>query len=253
MRIVGFSLSLGVVCLSVGGIAHASSCFDISRGEPKILVGELRYVLFPGPPNFEDVQRGDTPEPTYVLKLDRPICIRGEEFADPNLMFDEVQLVGSAETQPSLKANVRRYVRVALRDRMAANTGHHHEPLVAWVAGVTPNVKEMDFISEYGSPATTIRTFYETLGDGQGDVASTMVIPEKRKTGPFAAANLTRFYGQLKEPIRLLRIDQKGPNTFIAYYRYATPNMVCEGQGLVTTVARGGKNYIQGIRALNRC
>lgn len=244
---------LAAGALVFGGLAHAGQCYDLSRGEPKSLTGELQYVLFPGPPNFEDVQRGDTPEPTYVLRLDHPICIRGDEFADPDKMFDMVHLVGSKDTWPLLKANVKRRVSVALKDQMAAETGHHHEPLVAWVTSVTQDVKKLDFINEYGGPATTIRTFYETLGDGQGDVASTMVVPEKRVTGPFAANSLTRFYAHLKEPIRLLRIDQSGPNTFIAHYRYATGKSVCEGEGLVTTVTRAGRNYIESIKALKGC
>ena len=164
------------------------------------------------------------PEPAYVLRLDHPICIRGDEFADPDKLFDRVHLVGSNQTWPLLKANVKQRVSVTLKDQMGANTGHHHEPLVAWVKSVTPEVKKLDFVNEYGSPATTIRTFYETLGDGQGDVASTMVVPEKRAMGPFAADNLTRFYAHLKEPIRLMRIDQSGPNTFIAHYGTVSPN-----------------------------
>ncbi|HEY3949767.1 hypothetical protein [Phenylobacterium sp.] len=238
--------------MSVGS-AHASQCYDLSKGEPKALNGELQYILFPGPPNYEDVQKGDTPEPTYVLKLDHPICIRGDEFADPAKMFEQVQLVGNKDTWPVLRANVKRRVSVTLKDQMGAETGHHHEPLVAWVVSVTPSAKKMDFLDEYGSAATTIRAFYETLGSGQGDVASTMVVPEKRAKGPFSPENLTRFYAHLKEPVRLARIDQSGPDTFIAHYRYATEKSVCDGQALVTTVARGGRNFIESIKALKGC
>jgi hypothetical protein len=244
---------LATVAIVSGGSANARQCFDVSKGEPRTLSGELQYVLFPGPPNYEDVQKGDTPEPTYVLKLDHAICIDGDEFADPHKMFDEVHLVGSKETWPLLRANVKRRVTVTLKDQMGAHTGHHHEPLVAWVLSVSSTVKKMDFLDEYGSPATTVRTFYEALGDGQGDVASQMVVPEKRTTGPFAADNLTRFYAHLKDPIRLLGIDQSGPNGFVAHYRYATPRSVCEGESSVTTVTRDGKNYIESIKALKGC
>ncbi|HXA39908.1 MAG TPA: hypothetical protein VNW53_12980 [Phenylobacterium sp.] len=245
--------SLVAVALASGASAHAAQCYDVSKGEPKVLEGDLQYVLFAGPPNFEDVQKGDTPEPTYVLKLDHPICIRGDEFAEPEKMFETVQLVGDEKTWPLLRANVKQRVSVTLKDPMGANTGHHHEPLVAWVANVTPATKKMNFVDEYGSAATTIRAFYETLGSGQGDVASTMVVAEKRAKGPFSAESLTRFYSHLKEPIRLVRIDQSGPDTFIAHYRYATGKSVCNGQGLVTTVNRSGRNYIQSIRALKGC
>jgi hypothetical protein len=250
----GYALwPLAAAAIISGGSAQAAQCYDVSKGEPKALSGQLHYVLFPGPPNYEDVQRGDSPEPTYVLRLDHPICIVGDEFADPNKMFNEVHLVGSKETWPLLRASVKKRVSVTLKDQMGANTGHHHEPLVAWVTSIRPTAKKMDFVDEYGSPATTIRTFYETLGDGQGDVASAMVVPEKRMSGPFAADNLTSFYGRLRQPIRLLEIDQKGPNTFVAHYRYATRKSVCEGEGLVTTVTMGGRNYIESIKALKGC
>jgi hypothetical protein len=235
------------------GQAHAERCFDIAKGEPRTLSGELSYVLFPGPPNYEDIQKGDTPEQTYVLRLDHAICILGDEFADPSKAFDKVHLVGTADTWPSLKANVGNRVVVTLKDQMGAATGHHHEPLVAWVTDVSLAAKTMSFVEEYGSPATTIRAFYAALGDGQGGVASMMVVPEKRTAGPFAATSLTRFYGGLRQPIRLLRIDQNGPNTFTAHYRYTATKSVCEGQGLVTTVTRAGKNYIESIKALKGC
>ncbi|MFL5294950.1 MAG: hypothetical protein ACJ798_01080 [Phenylobacterium sp.] len=245
--------SLATAAFVSAGSVQAAQCYDLSKGEPKALSGELQYILFAGPPNFEDVQKGDTPEPTYVLKLDHEICLKGDEFADPGKMFEQVQLVGNKETWPMLRANVRQRVRVTLKDQMAAETGHHHEPLVAWVISVMPSARKMAFVDEYGSAATTIRAFYETLGSGQGDVASTMVVPEKRAKGPFSPESLTRFYGHLKEPIRLVRIDQSGPDTFIAHYTYATAKSVCDGQGLVTTVARSGRNYIASIKALKGC
>ena len=123
--------SLAAAALVSAGSVHAADCYNLSKGEPKTLNRELQYVLFAGPPNFEDVQKGDTPEPTYVLKLDHAICIKGDEFADPGNMFEQVRLVGSKETWPLLRASVKQRVRVTLKDQIAAETGHHHEPLVA--------------------------------------------------------------------------------------------------------------------------
>jgi hypothetical protein len=97
---------------------------------------------------------------------------------------------------------------------MGAHTGHHHEPLVAWVTRLTPATKALDFVDEYGTAATVVRAFYEALGDGRGETATMMVVPEKRSKGPFAPDNLTRFYGRLKEPLRLTEIAQAGVDTF---------------------------------------
>jgi hypothetical protein len=239
-------------------VAHAAPCYDIGAGEPKSLSGTIEYHVFPGPPNFADVQKGDRPEPTYVLRLDQPTCIFGVEAGDPNMpipreLITRVQLAASTEAiTPLLRANINRRVTVSLEDPSPPSTAHMREPLFAEVTSVVPAGRVMDTTDEFGTPATTIRAFYETLGDGQGEAASEMVVPEKR-SGPFAAANLTRFYGHLREPIQLIEIEQSSPSVFVAHYRFATSSLVCDGRAIVTTVVRGGRNYIASIRALNGC
>lgn len=59
---------------SASAIAE-NRCYDLSHGEPKSLVGLLQFVIFPGPPNYEDVQKGDAPEPGFVLRLDKDVCL----------------------------------------------------------------------------------------------------------------------------------------------------------------------------------
>ncbi len=246
MKAVRAILLAAIVSGGSFGAAHAMHCYNVGNGEPKALSGTLEYVVFPGPPNFEDVQKGDTPEPTYVLRLEQPICISGDDFADPSREFDRVQLVGTKATWRLLKVNLSRRVTVTLTEQMAAETGHHHEPLVAWVTNVVPSARTMEFTDEYGTPATTIRAFYETLSDGQGEAASQMVVAEKRRSGPLAPGNLTRFYGKQGER-RSFDGSSSAPSVFVAHYRYATANSICDGRAVVTTVVRGGRNYIRSI------
>jgi hypothetical protein len=50
--------------------------------------------MFTGPPNYEDVQRGDSPEPAFILKLEEGMCVFDKDgFADPNVVFDTVHVV----------------------------------------------------------------------------------------------------------------------------------------------------------------
>ena len=234
--------------------AHAAGCYNLAHGEPKELTGWLEYVIFAGPPNFEDVQNGDTPEPNFVLQLNHPICVSGDEFADPNSYFRAVQIVETKGTAGQLRRLVHQTVTVSLSDPMGAHTGHHHEPLVAWVTGVrVVGARPMDFVDEYGTAATAIRTFYAALGDGQGADASAMVVPEKRASPAFSASGLSRFYGSLAQRIRLIDIAQSNASTYLVHYRYATASRACDGRALVTTTLRGGRNYIQSIKALNGC
>src|SRR5262245_40055595 len=75
---------------------HTSSACAASmewkQKDPLSFQGRLNYRIFPGPPNYEDVRKGDTPEPTYILKLEEPICATGNEFVDANTKFDRIQI-----------------------------------------------------------------------------------------------------------------------------------------------------------------
>jgi hypothetical protein len=217
------------------------------------LSGRLDYVLYPGPPNYSDVQKGDTPEPNYVLRLPRPICISGDDFADPKTYFDRVQVVASGPELAQLKRLLHRVVTLHLRDPMAAETGHHHEPLVAWVTRVDLAAQPLDFIDEYGTAATTIRAFYEALADGQGAAASQMIVPEKRSLEAFSPQGLSSFYGRLTRPLRLLGISRIDNSNYAVHYQYSAKRVNCDGHAIVVTIVRGGRNFIQSIRALNGC
>jgi hypothetical protein len=117
--------------------AHAA-CFDVSKSEPAELSGVLSRRVFAGTPGYEDVQKGDTPEPGYVLKLRRTICLTGvPDFTDPSNMFDEVQLVAREATETSMRSLDGHAVRVRLSGHVPAHTGHHHRPLVAWVDAIS--------------------------------------------------------------------------------------------------------------------
>src|SRR5947209_16462971 len=86
------ALAIGLA-LAATTRAYAADCYDIAKGEPQTLTGNLDHVVFPGPPNYKDVQGGDEPEPSYVLRLENPICLKGDEFADPTKPFSAVQLL----------------------------------------------------------------------------------------------------------------------------------------------------------------
>ncbi|GEB90110.1 hypothetical protein [Zymomonas mobilis] len=247
---------LSIMCCFWQSAAWAGKCYNVDRNEPSELTGQLESIIFPGPPNYEDVQNGDIPEFTYVLKLRKPICISGED-ADPSNYFQAVHLVETNATAPQLHRLLHQNVTVKLTNTMAAITGHHHEPLVVTVTSIqlaqSAQGKPMDFVDEYGTAATTIRTFYTALSEGQGAAATAMVVPEKRSTPAFSAPNLSKFYGSLTDPIQLLDIAKENTNIFIVHYHYVAKSHVCNGKAAITTALRGGRNFIQGIHALNGC
>src|SRR5262249_49994674 len=81
------------VCLTISPASCANAaCVDLKQKDRLSFQGRLNYRIFPGTPNYEDVRKGDTPEPTYILKLEEPICATGNEFVDPNTKFDRIQI-----------------------------------------------------------------------------------------------------------------------------------------------------------------
>lgn len=117
------------------GKAAANGCISVAEdATPVQLSGILSQHVYPGPPGYEDVAQGDTPERTFVVTLPEPVCIDdGGDFADPDTHFDAVQV---AANDPRVRQRLRRAIgtRVTLSgEGFAAHTGHHHLPLVVLV------------------------------------------------------------------------------------------------------------------------
>lgn len=228
-----------------------AECFDISKSQPAELSGELSARIFAGPPGYEDVDKGDTPEPGYVLKLKAPICLTGDpDFTDPTVMFDEIQLVARDSTSKAMEALDGRTVQVRISDQLPAHTGHHHRPLVAWVDEISA---DGDSTAVDATGLSTVRDFYKALAAGDGKTASALVVEEKRRKGPFSAKELTRFYGGLREPLELVDIREKGSDRISVRYRYKTKSGVCDGQAIVRIVSRDGRQFIREIKVEDGC
>ena len=130
-------LIVAVVCVLVGMGAYAgAACLDVRQSQPLTFKGSLSRPVFPGPPNYEDVKKGDKPERAYIIKLDAPICATGDEFLDSSQTFDTVQLLvddtanDSRALNASLTQLIGKRVEVTGKSGFGAQTGHHHAPLL---------------------------------------------------------------------------------------------------------------------------
>ena len=98
------------------------------------------------------------------------------------------------------------------------------------------------------------QTFYEGLADGDGARAASVVVPEKRRQGPLSARAISRFYSNLRAPLRLTRLYPVDDHTVVARYAFVDRDgEICQGTARVTTTERDGEVYVQGIKALNGC
>ena len=219
--------------------------------------GTLTFHIFGGPPYYGGVRLGDTPEPTYILKLDDPICVTGDEFVDPNTAIERIQIYpeDTATEDRELSRDLRRLVgqrvRVEGNSAFGAHTGHHHAPLLLPITRIK---SAADPTEAYGTAMTTVQAFYLALAAGNGDEAASFLIPEKRASGPLSANAITNFYLNLEEPLTLIEVAPIRSDEFRVRYTFvARAPRRCNGVAIVRTTQIRGENLIASIKALNGC
>ena len=100
--------------------------------------------------------------------------------------------------------------------------------------------------------AAVVRGFYDALGRGNGAEASKFIVSESR-SGPFSPEAMSRFYGGLEEPLRLVHLQPIGPDQFFVRYVFRIGARRCFGRAIATTVTRGGSNFISDVKAIDGC
>lgn len=134
--------AISLVSAISSSIARAT-CVDVTQNGTRTFEGTLTFHIFGGPPYNGGVRLGDTPEPTYILKLDDPICATGDEFVDPNNTIDRIQIypeysaTENRQLSRDLRRLVGRQVQVEGKSPFGAHTGHHHAPLLLPITKIT--------------------------------------------------------------------------------------------------------------------
>jgi hypothetical protein len=235
--------------------ALAADCIHVDGKSEVTLSGTLTFSVFPGPPQYEDVTQGDSPEPAYILELDEASCFTGDEnFPQGEVSRAHLIVTGDDHQQfwQELKILIGRHVRASGREPFAAITGHHHAPVVMAIDQIT--AEHEDALWYQGTPATTVMAFYEALEVGQGGVAAQFVVPDKRRSGPLSADALTAFYANLRTPLDFIDLTPLAENQYEALYTYETANgRFCNGHTVVTTTRIEDRNLIAEIEAKNGC
>jgi hypothetical protein len=245
------AVALGaVVCLG-SQIAHGA-CLDMKQDIPRTFEGGLYFQVFGGPPYNGGVNKGDTPEPTYILKLDNPVCVDGNDLSDPIDKADEVQIFPGDENNAALFKSMRRLVgrrvRVEGKSAFTAHTGHHHAPLLLPTATI---VETSDSSEAEGGAMAAVQGFYLALANGNGKEAARFLIPEKRTSGPLSARAMTGFYRDLDEMLALMEVKRSGADEFQVRYAYVSRgDHRCDGAAVVWT---NGQNLISAVKPLNGC
>lgn len=106
-----------------------------------------------------------------------------------------------------------------------------------------------------GDGLETVRGFYEALAQADGARANNFLVPEKRNSGAYEVGSMSRYYGNMREPLRLLAAEPMAGDGVRVRYHYVYANgRVCDGSAEVSLSRRdGGRPLIERIRALNGC
>jgi len=250
---------LSSLCFSIcaAALSANAACVDLKQTSSLSFEGVLSYRIFAGPPNYEDVRKGDTPEPAYILSLDAPACATGDDFSNPGKPFDKIQIY-PAETDGAghalwreLRQLVGKRVAVDGKSAFGAHTGHHHAPLLLPIIRIEI---AFDPTKAYGTAMTTVQAFYMALGAADGEEAGKFLVPEKRASGPLSARALTIFYGKLIVPLTLIDIVPAGSDQYRVRYSYVASGAGrCSGESLVRTTKVNGMNLIESIKAVSDC
>ena len=138
MKLVSFTFL--VTTLTVVAGAYLPACAQCVKYEPSAvtLTGRLSSHLFPGPPNYESIKRGDQKERVIILTIAAPVCVDGGSDAinEPENNIRDLQLV---IRKPADWKTVERRLgkRVTVVGTLFhAHTGHHRTKVLVDVTDI---------------------------------------------------------------------------------------------------------------------
>jgi len=120
-------------------IPQTSNVHQCLSYEPTVvtLSGRLSRQTFPGPPNYQNVRKGDAREVVWLLNLSSPICVLGNGEAEEEKNVSELQLAFTApeeqyrQYRPLLGRKVSVYGTL-----FHSHTGHHRTRVLVSVNSV---------------------------------------------------------------------------------------------------------------------
>ncbi|MBI5492902.1 MAG: DUF4431 domain-containing protein [Deltaproteobacteria bacterium] len=139
-KIISCIVFLLILFIFVASDANSEECFSYEPTKVT-LTGTIIVKTFPGPPEFESIEKGDRPETYWILKIKRPVCVNGDPKDEVNLETEknvqDMQLVLSIGKYARYKHLVTKQV-VVDGTLFHAITGHHHTKVLLEVTSIKP-------------------------------------------------------------------------------------------------------------------
>ena len=138
--------------------------------------------------------------------------------------------------------------------KKARSVGIEFTSLKKEMVAAKPSSINLGIPQERYDPIGTVTRYYNALSAADGNTAAALVIPEKRGIGLFNELNIAKFFGNMRQPLQLISVNQSTATMVNVEYRYVFANgKICNGRSEVTTEYDFGKTLIQKIRALSNC
>ena len=137
MRLRILYLSFMLLLMSAAP-ALAQQCLSYEPAEVS-LAGRISRQTCPGPPNYQSIRRGDRPEISWVLHLQRPVCVTGNtnEFNEAEQRVTDLQLILEPEEYKRFSKFVGTKRSVTVSGTLThAQTGHHHTSVLIDVSNI---------------------------------------------------------------------------------------------------------------------
>lgn len=126
----------GMVCAPE---ARSEVCFFYEPAQI-MLEGVIVKKIFPGPPEFESIEKGDRPDTHWILKLSRPVCVNGDPKSEINTEAEtnikSIQLI-IMEDDGRYKQLLSHKVAVT-GTLFHAHTGYHRTKVLMEVVSIRP-------------------------------------------------------------------------------------------------------------------
>jgi len=118
------SKPLLIAILLAATTAANAECLPVEPATLRVS-GILERITFAGPPNYQDVTKGDQPETYFVLRLDDPVCLATSD----QISASRLQLFLRPEQYDQFRPKLGHKITLS-GSLWPAETGHHHTPLM---------------------------------------------------------------------------------------------------------------------------
>ena len=118
----------------------------LKEGQELTFTGTVSRETFPGPPNYESIDDGDTPETYWILTINTPQCVIAESLEDGSLhelakSTTRFQLAFQDSSIYTSHKNVVENGVVVEGQLFAVHSGHHHTKALISVKSIKPVVQ----------------------------------------------------------------------------------------------------------------